>query len=107
MFRWIEGAATLTMNTSTIAMNAAVSTTGSIRQRRGFRVCVEVMASICDHLDPGTREGVILVSKALPSKTKRATSPKREANANGNGHARRAELADFLKARRAAIQPVE
>src|SRR5256885_10950568 len=107
MFRWIEGAATLTMNTSTIAMNAAVRTTGSISQRRGFRSWVDVMGSICDHPNPGTREGVILVSKAPASETERAASAKREVNGSGNGHARRAELADFLKARRAALQPVE
>src|SRR6185312_5250629 len=52
---------------------------------------------ICAEAYPGTREGVILVSAAPPSKTQRASGRKREA--------RRAELADFLKARRAAIQP--
>jgi transcriptional regulator with XRE-family HTH domain len=41
---------------------------------------------VCDDLDPGTREGVILVSKAPP---KEAT----------------AELADFLRTRREAIRP--
>jgi transcriptional regulator with XRE-family HTH domain len=99
------------MNTSTIAMNAALSTTGNISQRRGFRFWVEVMRSICDHPDPGTREGVILGStappKAAPPKAKRATSTKRESGGNGNGQARREELADFLKARRAALQPVD
>jgi transcriptional regulator with XRE-family HTH domain len=71
------------------------------------------MASICDHLDPGTREGVILVSKAPPkaasTAAKRDSEPEREAShdGNGNGGARRAELADFLKARRAALQPAD
>ena len=55
---------------------------------------------MCDDVDPGTREGVILVSKAPPkSKTK----------ANGNGSAdgspRRDELADFLRNRREALRP--
>jgi transcriptional regulator with XRE-family HTH domain len=61
------------------------------------------MVSICDHSDPGTREGVILVLTAPPSKTERASGPKREAG----GQARRDELADFLKARRAALQPAD
>jgi transcriptional regulator with XRE-family HTH domain len=40
---------------------------------------------VCDHLYPGTRDGVILVSKATPT--------------------RREELADFLRNRREALQP--
>jgi transcriptional regulator with XRE-family HTH domain len=63
------------------------------------------MVLIWARSDPGTREGVILVSTAPPSKAKRATPAKREANGKANGDARRAELADFLKARRAALQP--
>ena len=47
----------------------------------------------------------------MPAEAKRDSVPKREAthdgNGNGNGGARRAELADFLKARRAARQPAE
>jgi transcriptional regulator with XRE-family HTH domain len=56
---------------------------------------------VCDHFDPGTREGFILVSKAPP----------KSINGNGSGLAqadgepRRAELADFLRTRREAIRP--
>src|SRR5947207_4514400 len=89
------------MNTSMIAMNAAARTTGSISQRRGLSSWAEVMVLIWAPSDPGTREGVILVSAAPPSKAKRSNTGVSEAN----GDARRAELADFLKARRAALQP--
>ncbi|MFL5825916.1 MAG: helix-turn-helix transcriptional regulator [Thermoleophilaceae bacterium] len=56
------------------------------------------MAAVCDHGDPGTREGFILVLETPPknSSTKR----------NGtNGEIRRDELADFLRRRRESIQP--
>jgi transcriptional regulator with XRE-family HTH domain len=69
------------------------------------------MGVICDHWDPGTREVFILVSTAPPkessSKAERSSGSKREGSPNGSGSARRAELADFLKARRAAIQPTD
>ncbi|HEY2601186.1 MAG TPA: helix-turn-helix transcriptional regulator [Thermoleophilaceae bacterium] len=70
------------------------------------------MVSICDHSNPGTREGFILVSKAPPKRTRlkaeRSSDGKREGrDGNGNGEARRAELADFLNARRAALQPAD
>jgi transcriptional regulator with XRE-family HTH domain len=60
---------------------------------------------VCDHFDPGTREGFILVSKAPPKR-----APKTDGNGaapakNGDGAARRAELADFLRNRREAIRP--
>ena len=71
---------------------------------------------MCDHFDPGTREGFILVSKAPPK-----SSPSRRANGNrdaaapngygsaalarGDGAPRRAELADFLRTRREAVRP--
>jgi transcriptional regulator with XRE-family HTH domain len=62
---------------------------------------------VCDHFDPGTREGFILVSKAPPK-----NSRKSETNGNGsgplatgNGAPRRAELADFLRNRRESLRP--
>jgi hypothetical protein len=45
----------------------------------------------CDHWYPGTREELILVSKAPPK--------------NGEDATRRRELADFLRTRRAALRP--
>jgi transcriptional regulator with XRE-family HTH domain len=48
-------------------------------------------------LDGGTREGFILVSQAPP---KRARKP-----ADANGDALRSQLADFLRKRRASLQP--
>jgi len=54
---------------------------------------------VCNHFDPGTREGFILVSTAPPkSKTNGAKT---------DGAPRRAELADFLRTRREAIRPEE
>jgi transcriptional regulator with XRE-family HTH domain len=58
-------------------------------------VSAELLAirdTVCDHFDPGTREGVILVLDA-PPKT--------------DGAPRREELADFLRTRREAIRPEE
>jgi hypothetical protein len=55
---------------------------------------------VCDHFDPGTREGFILVSKAPPKTTKNGNG-----KANGEGALQRAELADFLRNRREAIRP--
>jgi len=59
---------------------------------------------VCDHLDPGTREGFILVSKAPPK-----SNGARQSNGAGraDGAPRRAELADFLRTRREAIRPEE
>jgi transcriptional regulator with XRE-family HTH domain len=48
---------------------------------------------LCDHVYAGTREGLILVQKSPPKST------------GSNGASRRAELADFLRTRRAALQP--
>jgi transcriptional regulator with XRE-family HTH domain len=53
---------------------------------------------VCNHFDPGTREGFILVSKAPPKRTPKS-------NGNGKGSPRREELADFLRNRREAIRP--
>jgi transcriptional regulator with XRE-family HTH domain len=47
----------------------------------------------------GTREGIILVSKAPPKSSASGRSP--------NGELRRDELADFLRKRRASLQPEE
>jgi transcriptional regulator with XRE-family HTH domain len=57
---------------------------------------------VCDHVDPGTREGFILVSKAPPK-----NSPKSNGTglAQPDGEPRRAELADFLRTRREAVRP--
>jgi len=50
---------------------------------------------VCFHWDPGTREGFILVVETTPKEL------------NGSGERRRSELADFLRKRRAALQPEE
>jgi transcriptional regulator with XRE-family HTH domain len=60
-----------------------------------------IWTTVCDHVDPGTREGVILVSKAPP---KKGTKGNRGAP-SVDGEPRRAELADFLRNRREAIRP--
>jgi transcriptional regulator with XRE-family HTH domain len=58
---------------------------------------------VCDTIYPGTREGFILVVDVTPIQTYNGEGTgKRE---NGNGARRRAELADFLRKRRAAILP--
>jgi len=57
---------------------------------------------VCDNSYPGTREGIILVVDVTPITYNDNGLGKRE---NGNGARRRAELADFLRRRRAAIQP--
>jgi transcriptional regulator with XRE-family HTH domain len=59
-----------------------------------WAVSLAIWRTVCDHFDPGTREGFILVSKAPPKTTE-----------NGNGAPQRAELADFLRNRREAIRP--
>src|SRR5207244_9248026 len=55
-----------------------------------------IRGSVCDHFDPGTREGFILVLPAPPKTPKTA-----------DGAPRREELADFLRTRREAIRPEE
>jgi transcriptional regulator with XRE-family HTH domain len=63
---------------------------------------------VCEDLDPGTREGFILVSKPPPkssTKTARGNGNGSAALAQGDGVPRRAELADFLRTRREAIRP--
>jgi transcriptional regulator with XRE-family HTH domain len=56
------------------------------------------MQALCDHLYPGTREGLILVV-ALPPITE--DDPAQEPS----GDHRRSELADFLRRRRESLQP--
>jgi transcriptional regulator with XRE-family HTH domain len=59
-------------------------------------------------MDPGTREGFILVSKAPPKTTEKnakANGSGSAALAKGDGAPRRAELADFLRNRREALRP--
>ena len=53
--------------------------------------------AVCDTSYPGTREGVILVQGIPPKSSSNGSS--------ANGEQRRAELADFLRQRRAALQP--
>ena len=68
---------------------------------------------MCDYADAGTREGFILVSTLTPTIASTDLAENGNGNhANGNGnHAnggrRRDELADFLRTRRASLQPGE
>ncbi len=64
---------------------------------------------MCDDADPGTREGFILVSKT-PAKSSGKRAGRNGAGSGGppagrDGAPRRAELADFLRNRREALQP--
>jgi transcriptional regulator with XRE-family HTH domain len=59
------------------------------------------MHSVSGRVDGGTREGFILVSQA-PPKLARSSN-----GASGNGERQRDELADFLRQRRAALQPAD
>jgi transcriptional regulator with XRE-family HTH domain len=54
---------------------------------------------VCEHPDPGTREGFILVVQVTPNGS--GSRPR----AAANGDLRREELADFLRRRRASITP--
>jgi transcriptional regulator with XRE-family HTH domain len=63
---------------------------------------------VCNDVDPGTREGFILVSKAPPKSRKRngkVNGNDSAALSKGDGALRRAELADFLRNRREALRP--
>jgi transcriptional regulator with XRE-family HTH domain len=70
-----------------------------------------IRSTVCDDVDPGTREGFILVSKAPPKTTRKARERAKAGPgngappANGDGAPRRAELADFLRNRREALRP--
>jgi transcriptional regulator with XRE-family HTH domain len=64
------------------------------------------MGVVCNHTYPGTREGVILVVEIPPIEFE--TPPPTTAQIVGaNGERRRAELADFLRKRRAHLKPEE
>jgi transcriptional regulator with XRE-family HTH domain len=61
---------------------------------------------LCDDTYAGTREGLILVSKAPPKPRARSGSNGSQGAASGDdGAPRRAELADFLRNRREALRP--
>jgi transcriptional regulator with XRE-family HTH domain len=59
---------------------------------------------VWDHLDPGTREAFILVVDLLPNESEDNTETRNGPRRNDR---HRAELADFLRARRASLQPEE
>jgi transcriptional regulator with XRE-family HTH domain len=68
------------------------------------------MPVLCDTTYPGTREGFILVQELppIPTPPPAAAAPAGSGNGSAalsNGERRRAELADFLRRRRAEIQP--
>jgi transcriptional regulator with XRE-family HTH domain len=65
---------------------------------RCLREAVAVIPALCDHPNPGTREGLILVLELPPIA---ADDPAPDAN----GAHRRNELADFLRRRRESLQP--
>jgi transcriptional regulator with XRE-family HTH domain len=60
---------------------------------------------VCENRHPGTREELILVVDITPKPTHNGHGP--AAQSAGNGARRREELADFLRTRRAALQPEE
>jgi transcriptional regulator with XRE-family HTH domain len=75
-----------------------------------WAVFLAIRGTVCDHFDPGTREGFILVSKAPPKKAGKPTKTNGRGSgsaalAEGDGAPRRAELADFLRNRREALRP--
>ncbi|MGH2927724.1 MAG: hypothetical protein ACRDL8_05935, partial [Solirubrobacteraceae bacterium] len=59
---------------------------------------------MCDHSYPGTREGVILVVEIPPTPPELYPAPIARL-VGANGERRRAELADFLRKRRAHLKP--
>src|SRR5919198_3349095 len=87
---------------------------GNVRATSGDSLAVR--DPVCNHWDPSTREGFILVSKAPPKSSRKGPESRNRgrAGSNGNGSAalargdgapRRAELADFLRTRREAVRP--
>src|SRR5436189_2372137 len=121
-----EGALTLTMKTSAMTMNTGANSTGrnhGLPQKVDLGIsCVWVIwefngwppvvcefcpgvrlafqGTVCDDVDPGTREGVILVSKAPPKRVSKRSGNGSAPAAEPDGAPRRAELADFLRTRR-------
>jgi transcriptional regulator with XRE-family HTH domain len=73
--------------------------------RSVWAVSLAIRRTVCDDVDPGTREGFILVSKAPPKQASNGTGNGNAALAKGEGAPRRAELADFLRNRREALRP--
>src|ERR671935_2167425 len=59
---------------------------------------------MCDNFDPGTREGFILVVE-MPSLELNEPRRQNVTSGAGNGDRRRAELADFLRRKRATLKP--
>jgi transcriptional regulator with XRE-family HTH domain len=104
----MEGSATLTMEMSRTTMNWARQTTARSAlvelSRRARKFLVASMDTVCDHRYPGTREGIILVVTVPPIAAETPTlSPPELVGATAER--RRAELADFLRKRRAVIKP--
>jgi transcriptional regulator with XRE-family HTH domain len=94
-------------------MNCAKQTTNSSAPDELCRV-IEVpvgklMDSVCKRFYPGRREGLILVEKMpvslAPTDNNAADRAVRERTRSD--HRRRAELADFLRTRRAGLQPAD
>src|SRR5258708_39304857 len=92
------------MATSRMTMNWARQVARSIAvdplRREVVEEVVAVTVLVWDHFHPGTREGFILVVDAPPNGN-RMTRTER------NALQRRAELADFLRTRRASISPAD
>src|SRR5579859_635340 len=101
----------LTTATSRMTMNWARQTTNSRAVGEdGRRVLSEEIAftgTLCDNSNPGTREVVILVVDMPPNTFNGDAGPSVRSNRPqvGNGDRRRAELADFLRTKRASIKP--
>src|SRR5450755_3957167 len=100
----------LTIDTSRITMNWARQTTPNralVELGRRWETCLmEGMTVGCVHRYPGTREVVILVVELPPMIETNGASPHLVV-AGANGERRRDELADFLRKRRASLQPDE
>src|SRR5579875_4128912 len=91
-----------------MTMNCARQTTASsafvLASRRLRRFLVASMGVVCDPSYPGTREGVILVVEVPPTLPESPTLAPAEV-IGATDERRRAELADFLRKRRAVLQP--
>lgn len=70
------------------------------RGRRGLRLAFTPV--VCDDIYPGTREVVILVEDMPPTPS---IESQKAPISSTNGERRRDELADFLRRRRASLQP--
>src|SRR6185312_11213214 len=105
---WMDGRATLTIETSRITMNWArqtISKSGVFEARRGAeKLWIALMGALWDPRYPSSRERFILVVDMPPSApvttVENGARPVREPAASGQ--LRREELADFLRMRRAA-----